>query len=457
MDSSLLTTARHCSQVCRQWRSIFLSSSLIWGRLIDVNGLKWTTDKWRKEIFARTGEAVLWVFGVADQDVWDFLSPFLQQNWRIVQILAILNVDKPSKTSLALQQKRWAFMKEPAPQLRRIEIQESSSISGLPTASFFADDAPLLEDFSIQWRHKFPTNTSWLSNLSSVTFSSSFTMDEVLMALPRMPRLIYLSVSMDRDTPPQKEPKVVLPNLRMLYTEGDRQSICILLQCITPSPDCCLAMRRFLESRPAEDNGENPQFENAVKSYIMPYFALHPPSALTFSIGGGVLVLQDYISWDPRNPWVRCFCIVLDIPDPLPSSILIKELCRSPWVPYITKFDLDAHGHPEYPDGLNNVAVISALDALSSSATTLDTNIDTLRELLERPLSYTSTLFPNLTTLNLDSELRYPPVPVEGEPPHHEFLKLRKAIGRPVSVLDLGFSRTSQLIWTTSKSTLAYW
>ncbi|KAF4612941.1 hypothetical protein D9613_010835 [Agrocybe pediades] len=431
-----LITALHCSQVCRQWRSIFLSSSLIWGRLIDLIILVDTTDNWRKEIFARTGEAALWVYGFVDPSVWEFLSPFLQRNWRRVQVFVVMDIN--IMTSLNLQQKRWAFLKEPAPQLCRIDVeQDNPSMSGLPTSSLFGDDAPLLKDFSM--RHKFQTNASWLSNLSSISFPPAFNMDEVLTTLRRMPRLEYLTVfNLGSDIPQalKQVPKLVLPNLRMLKIQANVHDTCVLLECITASPDCCLAIQGSLGSRPAQDNEGNTQYENAVKSYIMPFFPLHPPSALKFSIKGDLLVLEDPTPPIPRsNAWVRCFCIVLDISSLLSSS-LIKELISSPWVPYINKFEFYAHRSSEHPDGLNNGAVISALDTFSSSAMILRTNDETLRQLLERPLSYTSTLFPHLITLNVNCPWRYPPV--EEDPPDHEFLKLRKAIGRPVSVLDLG-------------------
>ncbi|KAF4613039.1 hypothetical protein D9613_010839 [Agrocybe pediades] len=429
---SPLTTARHCSQVCRQWRSIFLSSSLIWGRLIDLNGLKETTDTWRNEIFARTGDGVLWVYGSVDNDVWGFLSPFIQQNWRRVQILVIRDIN--TGTSLDLQQKRWVFMKEPAPQLRRIEIQRgTASIDGPPTMSLFGDDAPLLKDFSM--KHKFPTNASWMSNLSSISFPPSFKIDEVLTTLRRMPRLEYLSLVLPTVFGiPQARQEVVLPNLRMLKSgHATVRETCFLLECITPSPDCCLAVQNFWN--PAQDHGENKQYENAVKSYIMPYFCLHPPSALRFSVELDFLVLEDPIPLILRYPWMRCFRTVLDISF-LHSSSLMEELINAPWLPSINKLEFYAMNFSKYHSAQNNAIVVSALDAFSSSTTILHTNDDTLRRLLQWVVSYTSTLFPDLITLSVNCPWRYPPT--EEEPPHHEFLKLRKAIGRPVSVLDFG-------------------
>ncbi|KAF9559642.1 hypothetical protein CPC08DRAFT_708686 [Agrocybe pediades] len=61
-ESSPLTTARHCSHVRRQWRSIFLSSSVIWGRVVDIEDLGQKKSGWKKEVFTRSGEALLWVY-----------------------------------------------------------------------------------------------------------------------------------------------------------------------------------------------------------------------------------------------------------------------------------------------------------------------------------------------------------------------------------------------------------
>ncbi|KAF9555510.1 hypothetical protein CPC08DRAFT_711972 [Agrocybe pediades] len=441
-DESPLTTALHCSQVCRQWRSIFLSSSSIWGRLIDLNGFNRRTDKWREEIFARTGEAVLWVYGFANRDVWDFLSPFLQQNWRRVQILVIREFNDFGMIPHPryVQRAMLAFIMEPAPQLCRIDVDHCNlqfllSDGGGPTSHFFGDDAPLLRHFTI--RQLFPMNASWLSNLSSISFPMGLEPEEVLTTLRRMPRLDYLSWYIYPEFGlGTTVSKVVLPNLKMLQTySGNIHDACTILECITPSPDCCLAFQALSKDREAQDDRINKQYENAVKSYIMPYFSLHPPSALEFTIQADFLWLADPTPPISGSPWVRRFCIALDI-SCLPSSLLIKELTNSSWLPNIDEFEFDASRWSEYPDGLNNVAVISALDAFSSSSAIIHTNDGTLSQLLEQPLSYTSTLFPALITLKIDCPWGY--LPLGEEHPHYEFLKLRKAIGRPVSILDFG-------------------
>jgi len=58
-----LTVTRHTSQVCRFWRSLILGSTSIWGRVIDLNVLKASSQIWRDEVLKRTGEAPLDIKG----------------------------------------------------------------------------------------------------------------------------------------------------------------------------------------------------------------------------------------------------------------------------------------------------------------------------------------------------------------------------------------------------------
>ncbi|KAF9556089.1 hypothetical protein CPC08DRAFT_107509 [Agrocybe pediades] len=87
-----LNVARHCSQVCRRWRLVYLSSCSIWGRIIDLDSLQQTTDEWRKEVMARTGEALLWVYGEVDdwdESKQDIPSDLLKRNWGRIERLLI--------------------------------------------------------------------------------------------------------------------------------------------------------------------------------------------------------------------------------------------------------------------------------------------------------------------------------------------------------------------------------
>ncbi|KAF9556083.1 hypothetical protein CPC08DRAFT_711476 [Agrocybe pediades] len=438
---SPLITARRCSQVCRRWRSIFLSSSTIWGRVIDVNRLQQRKDDWRKEVFTRTGEAVLWVYGRLDRlgRMWDtFLFTFLQTNWRRVQILVIID-GNPNN------QQRWALLKEPAPQLRAIDIRPRYRPSG--DSCPFTDDAPLLREYSVTGMGcRFPTNASWLPNLTSVAFSEHYTTEGILTVLQRMRRLVSLAVTTWDETPHRPHlpsGKVILPNLKMLEMDntGTVLTATPILECIAPSSDCCLFTTGYILDGRSQDNEEYEQYENAVRSYVVPYFLLHPPSALNLCFTRGDFILADAAFPSSRildRWWPRHFRIVLKTHS-LPSSLLMKELISSPWFSLgVSKLELllqELNGVP-YDNQVND-SYLFTLNALSST-TTLRTDDETLAQLLQHPRSsIVSSLFPALVTLELFPPCAMPGV-VEANPPHHEFLKMRKGIGRPISVLNLG-------------------
>ncbi|KAF9555493.1 hypothetical protein CPC08DRAFT_131168 [Agrocybe pediades] len=90
------------------------------------------------------------------------------------------------------RQKMWAFLKEPAAQLRGLKISIPELQHQVLHSCLFADDAPQLRRFDVlSTPYKFPTNASWVANLTSVTFTETFIREEVLMALQGMPRLVF--------------------------------------------------------------------------------------------------------------------------------------------------------------------------------------------------------------------------------------------------------------------------
>ncbi|KAF4613038.1 hypothetical protein D9613_010838 [Agrocybe pediades] len=145
---SPLITARRCSQVCRHWRATYLSSSSMRAKVVDVTELQQQKENWRKEVFARTGEALLWVYGYVLRDNQpNFPLVFLKENWKRVQLLSI------TYSVLSMQQvrrqKMWAFLKEHAPELRRLKISIPELQHQVLPSCLFADDAPQLERFDV--------------------------------------------------------------------------------------------------------------------------------------------------------------------------------------------------------------------------------------------------------------------------------------------------------------------
>ncbi|KAF4611989.1 hypothetical protein D9613_004446 [Agrocybe pediades] len=348
----------------------------------------------------------------------------------------------------------WAFLAEPAPQLHKIRILTSRWQNHMLPSCLFADDAPQLKDFSIfQMEYEFPKNASWLQNLTCVSFSEAFTTEKVLTALQGMPKLVSLAISLGsrRQIHQGLAPKVVLPKLRMLEMYGEIINATTILKSITPLPDCCLCTPQTRRvgfgslTLTTDDNDLYEQYEQAVKPYIFSYFSLYPPSSMVFYLTpytsqGYPVILNLMTSRVDR--WGRSFNIALDVSF-LPTSSLMKELVTSTWISHVDTFGLWLHGSLLHrvdflaDDSVNGI--ISAMAAFSSSATAFQTDEYSLRRLVKPAvLSIASaTLFPALTTL----EIACPPMrgraPDEEEPAHHEFLKLRRQIGRPISVLDL--------------------
>ncbi|KAF4611231.1 hypothetical protein D9613_006609 [Agrocybe pediades] len=448
--NSPLTTARHCSQACRRWRSMFLSSRLIWGRLIDLCALRQRKDDWRKEVEARSEGALLWVYGYISSLglLPDFLFPFLHKNWGRVQILYLWG-----EIYDQYDDKLWAFLNKPAPQLRKFEAKIPNRNTSLPNNSLFADNAPFLRHFH-GYTGKFPTNASWLRNLSSMTFSSMFTTGEVLQALQRMPNLVSLTISTHYDSDSAVRIQVAtngifLAKLETLTLEGSVLGAGTILQRITPSPDCSLSITQLDFSRIASEGhvGEYyyAQYEEGIKSYLLPHFSVHPPSSVKIQfVRENALVLES----GNLNSHTGRFSIELYTPS-LPSSSLIKELISSGSFSSVTNLPI-RFGAWSMPTPTSALGIVSLLEAFPS-VTTLITSDAVLYSLLQHP-DRTARLFPSLTTLELidppvddllrisDSQetagdLAPPPLP-----PRERFLKLRKDTAwqqQPISVLHL--------------------
>ncbi|KAF4613360.1 hypothetical protein D9613_010849 [Agrocybe pediades] len=304
-----------------------------------------------------------------------------------------------------------------APHLQWINLCPlTESRKYMPGGRLFGDNAPLLRDFSIS-ASRFRTDASWLPNLSSVTFYDCFTLEDVLVSLQRMPQLSSLT---DVDLRGNALNEVATLNA------------VAILQRITPSPDCCLAMDGpYKRPLPALDPGKNEEYEKAVEAYLVPFLSLHPPSCVSFFLNADMLHIIDS---HPPDLDHRNFIIMLYTPL-LHFSSLIKELVNSACFSHIVMLDLEISSDYSFDDPAN-VAITATLAAFTNVKTLLASE-HTLRLLLKQP-SITSTLFPALFTLQISyPQSRKPGQEESSEPPHQRFLKLRRAVGRPISVLEL--------------------
>ncbi|KAF9551906.1 hypothetical protein CPC08DRAFT_714970, partial [Agrocybe pediades] len=442
---------RRCSQVCRHWRSIIVSSSSIWGRLIDLDLLTGqTTDDWMKEVVRRAGEALLWVYGEIGSyynTQHRFLLTFLQDNWGRVELL-VVDAHTSSNKTLALledQKATWSFLLKPAPRLRWFYFILRSYYYGYPslgtesgppllTGPIFKDSAPLLTDFHISSPayFTFSIQAPWIPNLCAVKFSTNFTMEEVLMALQRMPRLAELAVDIGPKTLiGWQGPDITLPRLRSLDLRGELCSAGTILQHITPSTDCGIAVVELEHPKtyiPDANYAEYAQYETALAKYVVPCLSQHLPSAVVFNINYITTAL-----WDVRDSVSdgrRSFHVSLHTPF-LSSSLLMKELGSCTYTSQIRELIVRTNGPPIF-DQLGLISILTAFPSI----TTLST-VDVIIRSLLKDSSITATVLPVLTTLKISYQ--YVPKLRKEEEPHHRFLQFRRAIGRSLSVFEIIF------------------
>ena len=120
---SPLTTARHTSQVCVSWRQLVISSSSLWGNIIDLEFLNQKSDIWRNEVLLRTGSEDLSIRGdiVYDDNapgVAEFFELLLKNHWtRIMRVNVTVDI-----RSRRWPDDVWSTLERPAPALQSFSI-----------------------------------------------------------------------------------------------------------------------------------------------------------------------------------------------------------------------------------------------------------------------------------------------------------------------------------------------
>ncbi|KAF9558653.1 hypothetical protein CPC08DRAFT_763832 [Agrocybe pediades] len=423
-DERPIITVRHCSQVSQQWRRILLSSPSIWARMIDLDFLGQRSGDWRAEVVSRAGQAPLWVYGLMRRRMVSFFLPLLQNNWHRVEAIGL--ADDLSSLSLQDRQAMWDCLKKPAPSLRRFIFQLCEEDVDLPNP-LFGHDAPVLQDLHFASPvYKIEPIAPWAHNISGISFSTAFSTSEVLEGLKHMPQLDFVNISVEETTHPIDSAAIIhLPHLQLLQVRGDMLCVAIILSSITSSRDCCLCVWISAERGLPFDKAEYEQYERASIKFIIPYFSLHPPSIVNvrYSLSGNCVNL---VHGAPANK------LRFDIPvaaQSIQSSTILKVLKEIDGLSNVKELRLGLW--MDY-SALRNPDLVSALDVFSS-ITTL-TTIDHVLECFLNHVSFINECLPNLNILSI---LPYTPRPKPEDPAHHRFLRRRKAIGLPISVLEI--------------------
>jgi len=92
-QSVAFTTLLSSSLVCQLWRQIVLNAPALWGRVVNLDRLRWVYREWWDELLRRTGNATLHVkahtIRKTDSPEFAFLKRILEDHWDRIQVLEI--------------------------------------------------------------------------------------------------------------------------------------------------------------------------------------------------------------------------------------------------------------------------------------------------------------------------------------------------------------------------------
>ncbi|KAH9474285.1 hypothetical protein JR316_0013448 [Psilocybe cubensis] len=427
-----LEVTRITSQVCRHWRNIILSSTAIWGRLIDFVSFDQKTTHWRDEVISRSGSSsLLWVVeGETSNYVGApkatesraFLLRFIADQWNRIEKIFVNRWSGED----------WSFLSRPAPCLSQFEIHTmfdagaSDHPSSLP-GNIFADQAPQLKSFQMTGAHC-DLSLGWTANLQDLTLGGSFSNQAVFEILSNLPLLQSLDLYGHIAVPDFEPPIVYLPHLQTLYIDTCLE----YLRHIRPPPGCLFRFRENRDkilSRLSRERELSEMYQN--------YFAAHHPSSLSLMCTKRRFVLHSGIFEG----------LARDTPDmelnftshagiAINSVTYLFQMCSSPLLKEVTRLSMKIlHPRP----GL--LVALKKFSFMLQSLDYLQLDEDTLNILLhwdqESPCS--GIVFPRLQNLKL-SHLSHASE-IEGgvstESRLERFLFHRRQIGAPIKVLDL--------------------
>ncbi|KDR83254.1 hypothetical protein GALMADRAFT_263599 [Galerina marginata CBS 339.88] len=174
--SRAMVTTTYTSQVCRRWRTLLLTSSSLWGRVVDLELLFLGKENWRVEVLRRTGISLLYVKGRFKQSVKLYVHQnaviaLLDREWPRIQkfhvTLGLSNDHGPLGTHPF-----WGVIQRPAEHLESftLTLKVNQMLQPLddtetPPIRLFLDHAPSLREFSC--------TDLWIRGPQTVMFSSN--------------------------------------------------------------------------------------------------------------------------------------------------------------------------------------------------------------------------------------------------------------------------------------------
>jgi hypothetical protein len=243
-----LTVTRRTSQVCRSWRSLILSSTAIWGRVIDLHILKHASQMWSHEVLKRTGEAPLDIKGELlgmSPTMTPFFSFLVQHHWARIRSLdiSIFGVQW-------IREDAWDFLKQPAPNMQVCSIYFHDGYTDKPNffsetdMGLFANGAASLRELRIT-HMTFEPDASWLAQLRHLDLASPFSLHqlfEVLKHTPVLEKLILRRQTIDDPESASEPSQIILPRLRSINIAHRLTTCLTVLESIVPTSGCGLTI-----------------------------------------------------------------------------------------------------------------------------------------------------------------------------------------------------------------------
>ncbi|KAF9558648.1 hypothetical protein CPC08DRAFT_709479 [Agrocybe pediades] len=384
-----LATARCSSQVCRQWRSVLLQASSIWGRLLDLDELRKMPYFWRDMLAERIADALLWIRGPVSVEMRPYFARVLDEKWDRIQVMDISDYEYSYDGE---REKVYAPLLRKASNLQilKISIAEEDLRDGSKRwfslqGRLFDNHAPFLDEIVFHGiSYKFQPNAPWLSNLRVLSLDRQRSTLAVFRLLNAMPLLEHVRIAdlfdmMILEDEGVELPSIKLPRLASLWLNSPYLfNLLPFLERLTPSKDCGL----YIGQSPAGHGSFlSLQVElyvytrmlEGIKRYMDGYFKHHPPTSLSISVGASVgITIQDY--WDSQeSPALfpsACFSAILPVNANTNGLYQPGEWLALPWLPKVEKLEFLM---PQAQRLLHGFPLIPLLSTLSS-VTTLSTS-----------------------------------------------------------------------------------
>ncbi|KAG5635367.1 hypothetical protein H0H81_011526, partial [Sphagnurus paluster] len=202
-DALAIDTLRLSSQVCSRWRALILSSSSLWGQVLDMSAL--ANQEWRDEVLRRTGESPLCVLGNSNSRGWvpshsKTTVDLVDAHWARIRWLELVLTNHEWADS-GHEVDIWAIFARPTSMLKVFRIMFNTPQQGNlmhapiispPDFLVFSNTAPALHT-CYALNIAFSLSAPWLVHVRYLSLSAPVSAHDVLRAMTQMPFLRCLA------------------------------------------------------------------------------------------------------------------------------------------------------------------------------------------------------------------------------------------------------------------------